>query len=368
MPEVRYIAETLCSAKPLTHDQKLLFGSQLLTQCRRDYDVVYLPGESPINSHYPVDTCQHNIQEKRGADARQKRGGANEEGAALKKIKFRHYQPVLLHRPVAAEPHSPTTDNLPSYDIAQAGFVNQQHAGFDHNARVHARVSSDSDSSVGVISTVTPSLISACTTPDLELIDPRLLEPGVSGEGGITLANKVPNSPDELPSPSNHDEDTTQVDKTMVQSCKPMSSLCISGNAFNHEDARIVEPTASPGRAKPHADIAWADGSSLEDDVTRGDAPPARCARTPLSSTSPVDSAPSLAPKPRGRITPRYSSKSPNTRYISQADSLLAPGERNTLCQLKSQNLTWRQIMPHFPEKSHSSIQRHTRSLRKTRR
>jgi hypothetical protein len=63
MPEVRYIAETLCSAEPLTHDQKLLFGSQLLTQCRRDYDVVYLPGESPIDGHCPVDTCQHNIQE-----------------------------------------------------------------------------------------------------------------------------------------------------------------------------------------------------------------------------------------------------------------------------------------------------------------
>jgi hypothetical protein len=126
---------------------------------------------------------------------------------------------------------------------------------------------------VGVISTVTPSLISACTTPDLELIDPRLLEPGVLGEGGITLANKVPNSPDKRPSPSNHNEDTAQVNKTVVQSCEPISSLCISGNAFDHEDACIVEPTASPGRAKPHADIAWADGSSLEDGVTRGDTP-----------------------------------------------------------------------------------------------
>ena len=63
MPEVGNIAETLCSAEPLTHDQKLLFGSQLLTQCRRDYDVVYLPGQSPINGHCPVDTCQDNIQE-----------------------------------------------------------------------------------------------------------------------------------------------------------------------------------------------------------------------------------------------------------------------------------------------------------------
>lgn len=63
MPEMGYIAEALSSAEPLTHDQKLLFGSQLLTQCRRNYDVVYLPGESPINGHCPVDTCQDNNQE-----------------------------------------------------------------------------------------------------------------------------------------------------------------------------------------------------------------------------------------------------------------------------------------------------------------
>ncbi|KAL2802046.1 hypothetical protein BJX63DRAFT_426347 [Aspergillus granulosus] len=306
----------------------------------------------------------------------QKRVRANAEGAALKKIKFRHYQPVLLHRPVAAEPHSPTAVNLPPHDTAQAGFVNQQHAEFDYNARVHARASSDSESSVGGISTVTSSLSSACTTLDLDLIDPRLLEPGVSGEDDITLANKVPNTPDERPSPSNHDEDTGQDDKTVVQSCEHMSSLCISGNACDREDARVVEPTAFPGRAKPHADISWADGGSLEDGVPRGDAPAARRARTPFSSTSSLNSA----PKTRGRMTPRYSSKSPNAGYISKADSLLAPGERSALCRLKSQNLTWRQIMPHFPEKSvaalrqawmdmeHSSVQRHTRSLRKTRR
>lgn len=63
MPEVGYIAETLCSAEPLTHDQKLSFGNQLLTQCRRDYDVIYLPGESPVNGHCPVDTCQYYVEE-----------------------------------------------------------------------------------------------------------------------------------------------------------------------------------------------------------------------------------------------------------------------------------------------------------------
>lgn len=55
--------------------------------------------------------------------------------------------------------------------------------------------------------TLTSPLSSACTTPGLNLIDPRLLEPGVPGEDGMTLANKVSNTPDDRPSPWNDHED-----------------------------------------------------------------------------------------------------------------------------------------------------------------
>jgi hypothetical protein len=320
------------------------------------------------------------VKRKGGTGAQRKRVGTNDEGETPKKIKFLHSQPVPLHRPFAVEPHLPTTINLPPHDTAQAGLVNQQHVEVDHNARVHTRASSDSEINMGDISTVTSPLSCACMTPDLDLIDPRPLEPGFSGEDGITLANTVPNTPAHRPSSSNDGEDTRQGVKTVAQSCEHSSSLCISGKACDREVARVVEPTASPGRAKPHADIAWVDGGSLEDGVHRGDTPAPRRARTPFSSSSPANFSQSLVPKTRGRMTPRYSSKSPNTGYISKADSLLAPGERSALCRLKSQNLTWRQIMPHFPEKSvaalrqawmdmeHSSVQRHTRSLRKTRR
>ena len=320
------------------------------------------------------------VKRKRGAVAQQNRVGSNDEGAAPKKIKFRHYQSLPLDQQVAVEPHSATAINLPSHDTANAGFVNQEHADLDHNARVHGRSSSDSESIMGDISTVTSLLSSARTTPDLELIDPRLLEPGVLGKGGTTLANKVPNTPDDRPCPSNDDEDARDNDKTVVQSCGHIGSLCVSGNACNHEDAGAVEPTACLGRTKLQADLSWVDGNSLEDGVPRDDGPAARRARTPFSSTSPLYSAPSSTPKPRGKITPRYSSKSQNPGRISKCDSLLSPRERSALWRLKSQNLTWRQIMPHFPEKSvaalrqawmdmeHSSVQRHTRSQRKTRR
>ncbi|KAF9890711.1 hypothetical protein FE257_005577 [Aspergillus nanangensis] len=156
------------------------------------------------------------VKRKRGASAQPKRVRANSEEAILKKIKFRYYQPLLLYQPVAVEPHSPTAVNLPSHNTTQVGFVNQQHAEFDHTARVHVRVHSHSESSMGDISTETSPLSSARTTPDLDLIDSRLLEPAVSGEDGVTLANKVPGITHDRPSPSNDDEDTGHDDKTVT--------------------------------------------------------------------------------------------------------------------------------------------------------
>lgn len=316
---------------------------------------------------------------KRGASAQQKRDEANDEGATPKQIKFRHYQPIPFHQPAAAEPHSHSMVDLSTHDAAQTAPVNLQHAEFDHSARVRAGLSSDSESSMSDISTVTPPLSSAHTTPDLDLIDPRILRPGVSGENDITLANTVPDAPHQRPSRSSDDEDIEQDDKTVAQSCEHMSSLRISSNARDYQDARVIEPTSSLGRTELHAGLSSVDGSSLEDGAPRDDGSAARRVQTPSPSTLPVYSAPSTR-QTRGRMTPRYSSKSRNTGYISKGDALLTPRERGVLWRLKDQNLTWRQIMPHFPDKpvaalrqawrdiEHSSVQRHTRSQRKTRR
>lgn len=62
MPELGCIAATLASGKPLSFDEKLLFAEQLLIQCRRDYDVIYLPDEAPIDGECPVRTCRANVQ------------------------------------------------------------------------------------------------------------------------------------------------------------------------------------------------------------------------------------------------------------------------------------------------------------------
>jgi hypothetical protein len=63
MPELGSLAAALSSSEPLSFDERLLFAEQLLTQCRRDYDVIYLPGEAPTDDgKCPVDDCQADIQ------------------------------------------------------------------------------------------------------------------------------------------------------------------------------------------------------------------------------------------------------------------------------------------------------------------
>ena len=63
IPELERLAATLSSTEPLSFDERLLFAEQLLTQCRHDYDVIYLPNEAPADDgRCPVDDCRADIQ------------------------------------------------------------------------------------------------------------------------------------------------------------------------------------------------------------------------------------------------------------------------------------------------------------------
>lgn len=61
MPEIARIATAMSCTKELSFDEKLLFVQDLQTQCARDFDVVYLPNESPIQGLCPAKGCQTNI-------------------------------------------------------------------------------------------------------------------------------------------------------------------------------------------------------------------------------------------------------------------------------------------------------------------
>ncbi|KAJ5971697.1 uncharacterized protein N7479_001615 [Penicillium vulpinum] len=68
MPEVARIATAMSSTKELSFDEKLLFVEDLQTQCLRDFDVVYLPNESPVHGLCPVKGCQINIASLKKCD------------------------------------------------------------------------------------------------------------------------------------------------------------------------------------------------------------------------------------------------------------------------------------------------------------
>ncbi|PLB48229.1 hypothetical protein P170DRAFT_360496, partial [Aspergillus steynii IBT 23096] len=63
MPELDHLGATLSIPKQLAFDERLLFAEQLLTQCRRDYNVIYLPGEAPTDDRKcPVHDCRKDLQ------------------------------------------------------------------------------------------------------------------------------------------------------------------------------------------------------------------------------------------------------------------------------------------------------------------
>lgn len=54
IPEISRIATVMSYTKELSFDEMLLFVQDLKSQCARDFDVVYLPGESPIQGRCPA--------------------------------------------------------------------------------------------------------------------------------------------------------------------------------------------------------------------------------------------------------------------------------------------------------------------------
>lgn len=63
MPELEFLGTTMSSAEPLSFDQRMLFAQNMLAHSNRDYDVVYLPNEAPVNGRCPVASCGTDIQQ-----------------------------------------------------------------------------------------------------------------------------------------------------------------------------------------------------------------------------------------------------------------------------------------------------------------
>ena len=62
MPELGRLAATMSSEEPLTFEEKLIVTDDLYTQCIRDFEVIYHPGEEPVNRRCPASACDEIIE------------------------------------------------------------------------------------------------------------------------------------------------------------------------------------------------------------------------------------------------------------------------------------------------------------------
>lgn len=62
MPELGRLAAIMSSNVPLSFDEKAVVVRDLYTQCLRDFDVVYRPGEEPVEGLCPVASCSHSLE------------------------------------------------------------------------------------------------------------------------------------------------------------------------------------------------------------------------------------------------------------------------------------------------------------------
>lgn len=61
IPEVTRIATAISYTKELSFNEKLLLVQDLQTQCARDFDIVYLPNQSPVHRLCPAKGCHISI-------------------------------------------------------------------------------------------------------------------------------------------------------------------------------------------------------------------------------------------------------------------------------------------------------------------
>jgi hypothetical protein len=62
MPELAHISTLLSSDGELLFDEMLPFVDDLKTYCERDFDVAYLPRESPVQDRCPARGCLQEIK------------------------------------------------------------------------------------------------------------------------------------------------------------------------------------------------------------------------------------------------------------------------------------------------------------------
>lgn len=62
MSELERLAAMMSSKESLTFAEKLIVTDDLYTQCIHDFDIIYHPGEEPVNGCCPASACDEIIE------------------------------------------------------------------------------------------------------------------------------------------------------------------------------------------------------------------------------------------------------------------------------------------------------------------
>ncbi|KAJ5500694.1 hypothetical protein N7453_009745 [Penicillium expansum] len=325
MPEVARIATAMSCNKELSFDEKLLFVQDLQTQCARDFDVTYLPNESPTQGEARFQGEAQSSSTKPGDEH-------------TKKIKFHHYSPPFYEREhcVSAESFVPIPALLPSVEENPGQYsgpgICDKYSTSSRNSLVDLCFSETG---------LTPG--SGPTTPDREAIDPRILEPPkFNSDNTRQSCDPVVIQPSSLIFSPEEDEATKmsvsgikQLQPPALSFASQPSGYCVVPEANENKGLQCLTSSSTCDQAVT-AEFEWESHP-----LTRGEGGE--------GNLSVDDQAPSSSPR-------RTLTRSKSPRHHSDRLNSYKPRQRlnaknkRKLRDLQKQNLTLRQIGPHFAD------------------
>lgn len=280
----------------------------------------------------------------------------------LKKIQFQHYKPLHQHLKTPDSHEWPMTIQAPVPVPAQASSTFWEYPCPPSYPSSDALGSLASESGTADISAPTSPLSSLRTTPDLELIDPRILDPLWSGSGGPLFINGTCDA-------SNHTACADDGGKYIIQeitddlTMSHLDAVHVDNHRLESDGFRVTADTASNTSAAPDDVHPSSPDVATRDELP--DRPFAGCGQKPsfANSICEIPSA-SEGPVTRARARAEQTRDVDKLKSVSKRQHRFTPTERETLQALKDQGLAWNQIKSYFPQKPISSLQQAWESTR----
>jgi len=157
------------------------------------------------------------------------------------KIRFRHYQPLNQHLQTADSHGRSTTIHTLAGVPTQTNVTFWEYPCPPSNSSSGASGSSTSESNTADISAPSSPLSSLRTTADLELIDPRILDPLWPGNGGPPSIDGTCDASDPAACANNGDKSTIREEMADDPTFSQLDARRINNNRLDQEVPRLVQ-------------------------------------------------------------------------------------------------------------------------------